>query len=85
MARELYEEGFPTPGQVAVAGKKNASDKWHGSSIRKILKNSHYTGDLVHGRTTTRSFTNKNRNQVYLEMLIIVPNPHDAIILKNDF
>ncbi|WP_412095969.1 recombinase family protein [Bacillus atrophaeus] len=48
MARELYEEGFPTPGQVA--GKKNASDKWHGSSIRKILKNPHYTGDLVQGR-----------------------------------
>lgn len=29
IARELYEEGFPTPGPVA--GKKNASDKWHGS------------------------------------------------------
>ncbi|MBT2711599.1 recombinase family protein [Pseudomonas sp. ISL-88] len=83
IARELYEEGFPSPGQVA--GKKNASDKWHGSSIRKILENPHYTGDLVQGRATTRSFTNKNRDQVYIEKLIIVPHTHEAIILKNDF
>ncbi|MBY6088210.1 recombinase family protein [Priestia flexa] len=83
IARELYEEGFATPAQIA--GKKNASDKWHGSTVRKILENPHYTGDLVQGRTTTRSVTNKNRDQVDSEKFIIVPNTHEAIISKNDF
>ncbi|WCK55147.1 recombinase family protein [Aneurinibacillus sp. Ricciae_BoGa-3] len=83
IARELYEGGFPTPGQVA--GKKNATDKWHVSTIIIILENPHYTGDLVQGRSTTRSVTNKNRDQVDIEKLIIVPNTHEAIISKSDF
>jgi len=83
IARELYNEGTPTPGQVA--GKKNASDKWHGGTVRFILENPHYTGDLVQGRSTTRSVTNKKRDQVQESNLIIVPNTHEEIISKRDF
>ncbi|WP_286230564.1 recombinase family protein [Neobacillus mesonae] len=83
IAKELYEEGVPTPGQVA--GKKSASHKWHGSTIRLILENPHYTGDLVQGRTTTRSVINKNRDRVDSDNLIIVPGTHESIISKSDF
>ncbi|MFJ8265762.1 recombinase family protein [Peribacillus asahii] len=83
IARELYNEGCPTPSQVAR--KKNANDKWHGSTIRRILENPHYTGDLVQGRSTTRSVTNKNRDQVHSDNFITVPNTHEAIISKSDF
>jgi site-specific DNA recombinase len=83
IARELYEEGVSTPAQIV--GKKNANDKWHGSTVRLILENPHYTGDLVQGRSTTRSVTNKKRDQVQSDNLILVPNTHEAIISKRDF
>lgn len=83
IARELYNEGIPTPAQVA--GKKNANDKWQGSTIRMILTNPHYTGDLVQGRSTRRSVTNKSRDQKSPQDYIIVPNTHEAIISKQDF
>jgi site-specific DNA recombinase len=47
-----------TPAEVA--GKKNAGDKWNDSTIKLILTNPHYVGDLVQGRTTTISVTNKD-------------------------
>lgn len=83
IARELYGEGTLTPGQIA--GKKNANDKWHGSTVRHILENPHYTGDLVQGRSTTRSVTIKSRDQVGSDKLIVVSNTHEAIISKRDF
>ncbi|MBS4192243.1 recombinase family protein [Bacillus sp. FJAT-49705] len=36
-------------------------DKWNDSTIKQILTNPHYLGDLVQGRTTTVSVTSKKR------------------------
>lgn len=83
IARELYQEGIPTPAQIA--GKRNASDKWQGSAVRIILTNPHYTGDLVQGRSTSRSVTSKVRDQNDPSKYIIVPDTHEAIISKKDF
>ncbi|WP_063761715.1 recombinase family protein [Paenibacillus tyrfis] len=83
IARELYEEGIPTPSQIA--GKRNASDTWGGSTILTILTNPHYVGDLVQCRSTTKSVTNKNRNYKKPEEYIIVPNTHEPIIDRKDF
>lgn len=83
IARLLYNEGLATPAQIA--GKKNANDKWQGSTIRRILTNPHYTGDLVQGRSTTRSVTNKSRDQNHSDNYIVVSNTHKAIITKTDF
>ncbi|PAF31771.1 recombinase family protein [Paenibacillus sp. 7516] len=83
IARELYEEGIPTPSQIA--GKKNATDTWGGSTILTILTNPHYMGDMVQCRSTTKSVTNKNRNHRKPDEYIIVPNTHEPIIDKKDF
>ncbi|WP_256358482.1 recombinase family protein [Bacillus sp. sid0103] len=83
IARGLYNEGIRTPAQISH--KKNASDKWHGGTTRVILTNPHYTGDLVQGRSTTRSVTNKSRNENNPEDYILIPNTHEAIISKEDF
>ncbi|WP_206154970.1 recombinase family protein [Clostridium muellerianum] len=83
IARELYEEGIPTPGEVA--GKSDASDKWHGSSVRLILENPHYTGDLVQCRTETISVTTNKRNQKSKEECIIIKGTHEPIITQTDF
>jgi DNA invertase Pin-like site-specific DNA recombinase len=83
IARTLTREGYPTPAQVI--GKKNAGQFWHGSSIKLILSNPHYVGDLVQGRQTTRSVTSKTREDVPKDKQIVVPNNHPAIISREDF
>lgn len=83
IARELYIEGIPTPAKVA--GKSIYGNKWHGSSVRGILENPHYTGDLVQGRTNTISVTCKIRNKRNPKDYIIVKNTHEAIISQQDF
>lgn len=83
IAKDLYNDGIPTPSQIN--GKLNANDKWQGSTIRLILTNPNYTGDLVQGRSTTKSVTSKVREFLNKEQYIIVPNTHEAIISKEDF
>lgn len=83
IARRLYNEGIPTPAEVA--GKKNAGDKWNDSTIKLILTNPHYTGDLVQGRTTTVSVTSTKRKKASDEELIIIPNAHEPIIPRDVF
>ncbi|MDX8365228.1 recombinase family protein [Cytobacillus sp. IB215665] len=83
IARGLYNDGISTPAEVA--GKKNANDKWNDSTIRLILSNPHYVGDLVQGRTTTVSVTSKKRKKVKKEHQIIHKDIHEAIIPREMF
>ena len=62
IAKRLDEMGYPTPSKVAQ--KKNAGQYWHGSSVKLILQNPHYIGDMVQGRSTTKSVTNKGRDVI---------------------
>lgn len=83
IARRLYNEGIPTPAEIAE--KKNAGDKWNDSTIKLILINPHYAGDLVQNRTTTVSVTSKKRKKVDLEKQIIIKGTHEAIIPREVF
>ena len=83
IARGLYNDDIPSPSQVA--GITNASSKWHGSSVRCILENPHFIGDLVQGRSTTKNVTSTKRNIVSNKDLITVKNTHEPIISKDDF
>ena len=83
IARELIEDCVPTPSQVA--GKSDASAVWHGSSVRNILENPHFTGDLVQQRETTVNVTTDKRKQNNPSNYVIVENTHEAIISKEDF
>ena len=78
IAKNLSLEGIPTPSEIA--NKSNASSYWHGSTIRKILENRHYIGDLVQGKETTQCVTIKKRKSVDKENQIIIPNTHQPII-----
>jgi site-specific DNA recombinase len=83
IARSLSKKGYPTPSQVAQ--KSNAGRYWHGSTIKTILTNPHYTGDLVQGRETTRSVTSQSRHSIPEENQIVVKNTHQAIISQETF
>ncbi|WP_162595967.1 recombinase family protein [Bacillus sp. CGMCC 1.16541] len=83
IAKELYVKGVTSPSTLAE--KKNSSPKWHGSSVRFILENPHYTGNLVQQRETTLSVTNKVRVINPKEQMIIVPNTHEPLISEATF
>lgn len=70
---------------ASIAGKKNAGQFWHGSSIKTILKTPHYIGDLVQGRTGVRSVLDKTRDEVAEENWIVIKNTHEPIISKEEF
>ena len=68
-----------------VIGKSNASLYWQGTSVKKILQNPHYVGDLVQGREATLNVTNKKRGFLKEEDWVVVQNTHEPIILREIF
>lgn len=78
VAKTLTTEGVPTPTQEE--NKSNASNLWHGSSIKGILNNRHYCRDLVQNRTDTISVTSSKRREV--TEIVIIADTHEAIIPK---
>lgn len=74
IARELNESKAPT--------KKGG--KWTGTSVREILSNEKYTGDVLFQKTYTDDQFNRHANRGELEQYL-VPNHHEAIICHKDF
>ncbi|WP_369447729.1 recombinase family protein [Neobacillus sp. BF23-41] len=83
IAREMDKRKYPTP--AAVALKKNAGQYWHGNTVKVVLQNPHYVGDLVQGRSQTRSAIDKTRDLNPESEWIVVHNTHEAIITREDF
>lgn len=83
IARELYENDIKTPS--SQAGKVTQSIFWHGSSVRKILENPHYCGNLVQGRSSTVSVTSTHRHENPKAEHIVKEKTHEAIISKDVF
>ena len=77
IAKGLHNDNIPTP--------RGNGCKWVGSSVRTILENPHYTGDLVQSRTEVLYPAKKERIVKDESEYIIVENCHKAIISKDDF
>ncbi len=58
---------------------------WPDSSVRRILKNRMYVGDMVQRQTRTKSYKIQVAVNVPEEERIIVPNTHEAIIPREKF
>lgn len=76
---------------ILPSRKKN--NKWHDSSIRLILTNRHYTGDLVQGLSKVDSKDKKflqdngykKRHKIDESEWIVVPNHHEPLITREQF
>ncbi|QST02513.1 recombinase family protein (plasmid) [Pontibacillus sp. ALD_SL1] len=79
----LNEEGVRSPS--SIVGKKNATKEWKKTSLRKILSNPHYVGDLVQGRERTLEPYERKREKVPEDQQVLIPNTHEAIISRKDF
>lgn len=93
IAKTLNEEGIPNPtlykqqqGLNFTPGQDSrVPGLWSTASIRYILTNQTYTGDLVQGRHKKASYKSKKILVVPKDKWIIVPNTHEPIIPREIF
>lgn len=83
IAKQLTKERVPTPSQVAK--KSNASPLWHATTIKNILNNRHYCGDLAQHKTETISVTSIQRKSLSEEETLIIEDIHEPIITREKF
>lgn len=74
IAKELDDEGVPT----------KRGGKWTSTSVRGILANEKYTGDVIFQKTYTDDSFNRHTNKGELDMYYVADH-HEAIISKEDF
>lgn len=93
ITKELNEEGIPNPSKykrLKGFNYKHPSGKsddglWSDSSVRRILKNEMYIGNMVQGKNTTISYKIKKCRPIQKENWIIVENTHEPIVSKDIF
>jgi len=83
IAKYLSDKNVPT--SAILNNRMNTSGNWHGSSIKLILQNPHYTGKLVQHRQESLSVTSNKRKEVSSDEQIIVENTHEKIIDEATF
>lgn len=94
ITRKLNDNGILSP--IAYRAKYGISKKpknvdnntfglWHYSTVKHILNNQLYTGDMVQGKSIVYNHKVKRRTPLPKEKWIIVPNNHEPIVLKEQF
>lgn len=77
----LNNNSIPTFSKI----RKNKETKWQELSIRKILTNPIYTGDLVQNKHQRLSYKYRKIINIKKENWIITPNDHPALVSKDKF
>lgn len=89
IAKRLTDEGIKTPAQYYnFVWKSNYNLKygqWHAKTIRDILTNRMYIGDMVQGKRYKVNYKIKKVVRNHPANYIIVENTHEAIISKDLF
>lgn len=78
------DEHIPTPSQT-MGQEYRLSSLWKTDTIRRILKNEMYIGNMVQGKQTQINYKLKKPVRNKKEDWIIVPNTHEPIIDKEKF
>lgn len=95
ISRQLTELGIITPAAYKVKkgdtrfvrhlNTKGALTSWSYQTVRAILLNSVYKGDMVNHKTEIINYKTKECVRVPREEYIIVPHRHEAIISSEMF
>lgn len=77
ISRELMEKGVQT---------SRENKKWYPTTVKSILGNEKYIGDLKQGKTYIEDFLNKKTKKNKGEReFVIIKNNHEPIISREDF
>ncbi|NKI21478.1 recombinase family protein [Paenibacillus dendritiformis] len=79
--------------ELGVLPSRKNTKKWYDSSIRLMLTNRHYVGDLVQGRSKVDSRDKihlqkkgyKRRHKIDESDWIVIPNQHEPLITREMF
>lgn len=93
IAYMLNEEGIPSPAKYKQdkglsKSKQYLIDEygfWNKATVKRILKNQMYIGNMVQGKTAKLSYKSKKRTDMPPSNWIIVRDTHEAIICNEDF
>jgi len=84
----LNDKGYVTPSgykQTKYSKRLIIRDKWNISSVKKILCNRIYTGDMVQRTQTKINYKSKKKVSLDKSMWIIVENTHEPLVDKTTF
>ncbi len=88
IAKELQREGIPTVTQMRQPGTKAEDGRihaWSGRSVRNILNNRFYLGEMAYGKSKRKSVGSKNGISVPEEEWKVIPNHHEALVAPEVF
>ncbi len=93
IAKELNDMGIPNPSaykrmmgyNYRHPSSSNADGLWPDSSVRRILQNEMYIGNMVQGKNRSISYKIKKNVSVRKEDWIVVENTHEPIVEKEIF
>ena len=84
----LNDMKVPTPSKyknTKLSSRCMNQDLWSISSVRKILKNRMYTGDMVQNVQTKVSYKSEKKITLDKSLWIVVENTHEALVDKETF
>ena len=84
----LNEKGYPTPSgykKTNYSTRLIVRDTWNISSVKKILSNRIYTGDMVQHTQTKVNYKSKKKITLDKSMWMIVENTHEPLVDKDTF
>lgn len=84
----LNEKKYITPSgykKINYSSRLIERDKWNISSVKKILCNRIYTGDMVQHTQTKINYKSKKKVSLDKKLWIIVKNTHEPLIDKQTF
>lgn len=85
IAAQLNEEGIPSPGMLyyqrrGKADPRRVNHKWAGETVKHLIRNEVYIGNMVQGKTGTVSYKNKKLISKPEDEWIRVEGTHEPII-----
>ncbi|MDO5569511.1 MAG: recombinase family protein [bacterium] len=84
IANIFNERKVPTPSEVRNY-KNQVSNVWNANTIKNILENQIYTGDMVQSTQEVVSYKSKKKVEKPKKEWIIVENTHEPLVSKKDF
>ena len=88
IASQLNEEGIPSPGMLYYQRKgksdpRRVNHKWADATVKNIVRNEVYIGNMVQGKTGTMSYKNKKLISKPEDEWIRVEGTHEPIISRD--
>lgn len=88
IARILNEKGIPTKTQMRHperAGKSGRMQAWDNVSVRAVLNNRFYLGEMAYGKSKRKYVGSKDSIAVPVEDWKVIPDHHEPLVSPEDY